>query len=153
MIVLLPFALVGCGGKEEPKAEQVKAAPQVAVQKQEAPPEAPPEEVEKERRNPFSSYLAKQIEKPVRDKTPLECCDLMTFKVSAIVASPTGNYALIHAADGKRYIVKKGDRIGLRDGSIVRIGKDVVVVEEIERDQDDKILARPRTELALPKAK
>ena len=84
----------------------------------------------KERRNPFASYLAKQIEKPARERTPLECCDLMTFKVSAVVVSPTGNYALLQASDGKRYIVKKGDRIGLKDGSIVHIGKDVLVVEE-----------------------
>ncbi|MEK7313576.1 MAG: pilus assembly protein PilP [Deltaproteobacteria bacterium] len=155
MIILLPFVLVGCGGKEEPQTEQLKAAPQVAVQKQEAPIQAPREAstVEKERRNPFASYLAKQIEKPARERTPLECCDLMTFKVSAVVVSPTGNYALLQASDGKRYIVKKGDRIGLKDGSIVHIGKDVLVVEEIEKDQDDKILARPRTELALPKIK
>ena len=33
----MPFVLVGCGGKEEPETEQLKAAPQVAVQKQEAP--------------------------------------------------------------------------------------------------------------------
>ena len=97
--------------------------------------------------------MAKQIEKPARERTPLECCDLMTFKVSAVVVSPSGNYALLQASDGKRYIVKKGDRIGLKDGTIVHIGKDVLVVEEIEKDQDDKVLARPRTELALPKIK
>ena len=43
MIILLPFVLVGCGGKEEPQTEQLKAAPQAAVQKQEAPIQAPRE--------------------------------------------------------------------------------------------------------------
>lgn len=153
-IILLPFVLAGCGGKEEPTVERVKAAPQVAVQMQETTPEAPvAAPVKKEMRNPFSSYLARQTEKQVREKTPLECCDLTTFKVVAIVSSEKGSYAIIHAADGKRYIVKKGDRIGIKDGIIAQIGKDAMVVEEIEKDQEDKIVARPRTELALPKAK
>ena len=153
LIVFLPLVLVGCGGREEPKAEQAKApAIGVAAKAEEAPQatvQILPEK--KSMRNPFSSYLAKQISRPVRIPTPLECCDLMAFRVIAVVSSPKGKYALVQVPDGKRYIVRKGDRMGLREGMIVDMNDSAIIVEEIERDPEDNIVARQRTELSLPK--
>jgi Tfp pilus assembly protein PilP len=68
----------------------------------------------------------------------------------AAVVSKDKSYALILAPDTKRYIVKKGDAIGTREGKITKIDISGITVREVERDARGEILSTPETELRLP---
>ncbi|MBI5902432.1 MAG: pilus assembly protein PilP, partial [Deltaproteobacteria bacterium] len=129
-IALITAALVSCKKEaaqvQQPKpvakSQPAQQAPQAA-----APPagEAPKGEaaIEAKRRNPFQSHiiLMRGVEGAKKVKGPLECCELALFKVVAIVAGTDNPVALIQSPDNKRYIVKKGDLIGSREGHVTGI--------------------------------
>lgn len=157
-MVFLPFFLFSCKGEQ---AEEVK---EVEEEKKPEPVSAPvPEKalpqplpvtpVTEARRNPFVSYLALGGKREERPKTPLECCDVNMFRVMAVLSAADTPMALIQAPDGKNYTAKKGDRIGLKDGKIVTIEGRGIIVEEVETDEEGRVIARPRVELTLPAEK
>ncbi len=162
VLTLLIFAVAGCGG-EEPAAEKVEIKrPQkkrIVEQKQPQPAEKTEKEEEIDitrlKRNPFLSYLAKVKVKRMeqRIKTPLECCEVGVFRLVAVVTGVKKPRAVVRAPDGKRYIIRKGDRIGIKDGRVVAITMDSVMVKEKIRDAEGNVVATETVKLTLPEKK
>ena len=155
--IFLPLFFLSCSAekKEEPSAgikkpEQAAPALQQPETGEEKKEEAAVEAHPSANRNPFFSYLAIEAKKGERIKTPLECCELSVFKVVAILSGTKESRALIAAPDGKTYSTKNGDRIGLRNGRVVEVGKRSVIVEEMELDDNGEVVYREKIELSLP---
>ncbi|MFQ5736633.1 MAG: pilus assembly protein PilP [Thermodesulfobacteriota bacterium] len=163
LIALIPLALVACG-KDEPKQQpRVKRArpaakppvvAQAPVQEAKAP-EAKAEEINARYRNPFQSHImimrGTEVEKKIRG--PLECCDLDQFRVVAVVVGQGEGYALVQAPDKKRYVVKRGDAMGPRDGKVVKITGRGLIVREYVRDEEGKVVGSHDLEVNLPQKK
>lgn len=62
--------------------------------------------------------------------TPIEKVDLSQLKLVGIISASSGNKALVEDASGKGFVIKKGARIGINSGRVIKILKDRVVVEE-----------------------
>ena len=103
------------------------------------------------RRNPFLSYivLSRDAGKVVKIKGPLECCELNLFRLVAVVVSSENSYALVESPNKKRYIVRRGDLIGARDGKITRINTKGITVREYDRDSSGKVISTSDEELRL----
>ncbi len=90
--------------------------------------------------NPFasifrdkSSAFADQNDKKKKKRiplTPIEKVDLSQLKLVGIIFAPGGNKALVEDASGKGFVIKKGTRIGINSGRVIKILKGCVVVEE-----------------------
>ncbi len=69
--------------------------------------------------------------KPEKCSTPLECMDVGQLRLVAIVIEDNGdNIAMAQDASGIGYILRKGMRIGYRNGHVTDILPDRVVVQE-----------------------
>lgn len=166
-IALLPCLLLSCKAKppqdETAQVKKAAQAPAAGVKPEAAP--APGIETtakieptaETSHRNPFLNYLviakARSAEQSKRVKGPLECCEIGVFKVIAIVISPERSFALVQAADNKRYIVRKGDVLGSRDGRVVKIERRSITVREPIKDESGKVVSSTDTDLMLPAEK
>jgi Tfp pilus assembly protein PilP len=101
-------------------------------------------------RNPFKSYLAVIIsEGNERVRTPLECCDLQSFKILGLISGIDDSRALVMSPDGKRYEVVQGDLIGTREGRIFRITVKSIIVDELVKNEVSGKMVRKRVELRL----
>ncbi len=160
-IALIPAVLASCK-KEAAQVQQLKpvekAQPAQARQAAAQPPAPPDGEaakgesaIEAKRRNPFQSHiiLMRGVEGAKKVKGPLECCELALFKVVAVVAGTDNPVALIQAPDSKRYIVKKGDLIGSREGHVLGIDDNGVSVREIVRDDRGNVKSSVDTVIML----
>ncbi|CAG1065269.1 hypothetical protein BAC1_00848 [uncultured bacterium] len=107
-------------------------------------------------RNPFQSHIIVAKGAPgttQKAKGPLECCELGMFKVLAAVVGVTDSegFALIQAPDAKRYVVRRGDVMGARDGRVIKIHSMGMLIREHTRDEDGKIKSTEDIELRLEK--
>ncbi|MBI2401031.1 MAG: pilus assembly protein PilP [Deltaproteobacteria bacterium] len=107
-------------------------------------------------RNPFQSHiiLMKAVPgAPQKIRGPLECCELGMFKVVAAVVgvSDAEGFALIQAPDGKRYVVRRGDVLGAREGKVMKIHSKGLLIREHTRDEEGKIKSTEDIELRLEK--
>ena len=157
VLAMLPFVAASCNKAEETDQVRVKRP---AVQKKAAPEEqlAPKAEEHKEGdelrlRNPFQSHLVvmRGVEGAKKIKGPLECCELSAFKLVAVVVGvgEDSGFALIQAPDGKRYVIRRGDVLGTREGKVVKLTPRSVVVRETIRDEDGKVKSSEEMELGL----
>ncbi len=102
-------------------------------------------------RNPFRSYLATIVEEDEgRVRTPLECCNLQTFRIIAIISGIEDARVLVVSPDGKRYEVRRGDLIGAREGRVYAITSKGLLVDELLKDEKSGKMVRTRVELRLP---
>lgn len=83
-------------------------------------------------------------------QTPLERIDLSQLKLVGIIMASSGNRALVEESSGKGYVIKKGTYIGINSGKVVKIKKEIVVVEEEFEDVFGKTKLHQR-EIKLPK--
>ncbi|MEE8575454.1 MAG: pilus assembly protein PilP [Thermodesulfobacteriota bacterium] len=159
IIVAASFFLSACsggGGGDESSSVRMKPAkkpapPKVAVKKEEVK-----KEVKKVAttfnldRNPFKSYIIKKtVKMDTRIKGPLECCQLQLFKLLAVISGIDEPKALVLAPDGKKYSLKLGDLIGLKEGKILEINPEGLVIEETLVDFEGKKSLK-KAVLALP---
>ncbi|MFP4315318.1 MAG: pilus assembly protein PilP [Desulfovibrionales bacterium] len=95
------------------------------------------------RLDPFSSFLkAREAQRQQRAKkasealSPLERLDVMQLKLVGVVWNehdPDKTLAMIELPDGKGFVLKKGERVGLNRGRVVSISPDrLKVLEESE---------------------
>jgi len=80
-----------------------------------------------------SSAFADQNDRKKKKRiplTPIEKVDLSQLKLVGIIFAPGGNKALVEDASGKGFVIKKGTRIGINSGRVIKILKGRVVVEE-----------------------
>jgi type IV pilus assembly protein PilP len=120
--------------------------------------QAPPPYNPKGKPDPFEPFIkdqAQQVAKTLKAKkrspqTPLEQIDLGQLKLVAIVASPSGNRALVEQSSGKGYILKPGTYVGLNSGKVVEITIEKVMIEEEYEDVYGKTITQKK-EITLPK--
>lgn len=62
--------------------------------------------------------------------SPLENLDSNALKVVAIMSKEGSNVAMVELPDGKGYLIRPGMAVGLYDGVVTSIEKDMIVVEE-----------------------
>ena len=85
-------------------------------------------------RDPFqlpASLLAKK-ENP---KSDLEVYPLRDFKLNGVINGPNKTRAMVTTPNNKVFFVKMGDRIGARDGKVIRISSDSIQVKEFYTDE------------------
>ena len=86
--------------------------------------------------DPFASIFSTFADQNDKKKekriplTPIEKVDLSQLKLVGIIFAPGGNKALVEDASGKGFVIKKGTRIGINSGRVIKILKGRVVVEE-----------------------
>lgn len=87
-----------------------------------------------ELRDPFAPLIVrKQPGKKLT--TPLEGYDVEELKLTGIAVDKKGKYALLQTPDGRFYIVRENDRVGLYGGKITKILKDSVEISEGHRSK------------------
>ncbi len=166
LLIILPMVLVSCGGDEVVDSGKVKATakmprPKKVVKKKVEKKKALSEVVYKDGdvpvrsalRNPFQSYIIPAAATEIgeeRIRGPLECCEIGLFRLMAVISGIDNPRALIMAPDGKKYITKKGDLIGLKAGKIVKIATNKVVVEERFKDSAGGKVLKEFVEIKLP---
>jgi Tfp pilus assembly protein PilP len=79
-----------------------------------------------------------------RRLTPLERIDLSQLKLVGIIRAESGDKALVQETTGKGYIITVGTKIGRKFGSVTRILRDSIVVEEEEEDELENIIMKER---------
>jgi len=84
------------------------------------------------KRDPFHSFVLEAIamEQENGDRGPLELFDLSQLRLVAVVVSPSNPHGLVYDPSGKGYIVGLGTAIGKKNGKIIEIDDDVMVVQE-----------------------
>lgn len=71
---------------------------------------------------------------PKRPLTPLEKIDISQLKLVAVLQAKSGDRAMVEDATGKPYILSPGTFIGINSGTVTKILKDRVVIEETSKD-------------------
>lgn len=105
--------------------------------------------------DPFLPYidveLAKKKEKKVKTEKkaalsifPLQRAEASTYKVVGIVGSEEHRMAIAEDSSKKFYPLLIGTRIGLRNGKVVEILTDRVIVEEYENNKASKVILKLR---------
>ena len=164
LVIIVPLILVSCGGDEAANSDVRATAkmprPKRVVEKKAVKKKATARSVNangkpvvrEALRNPFQSYIipAGAIGEEERVRGPLECCEIGLFRLMAVISGVDNPRALIMAPDGKKYITKKGDLIGLKAGKIVKIAKSKVIVEEKFKDSSEGKVVREFVEIRLP---
>lgn len=160
--LLMPLLLASCGKEDVKQAEPSKQAAhagkaQAAAGQSIETSASLHVTAEHPARNPFQSHivLMKGAEAAVKKvvKGPLECCELSLFRLMAVVSSAENSFALVLSPDSKRYVVRRGDKIGSNEGKVVKIGDNKVIVREPNKDEKGNILSTTDTEMTLPTEK
>jgi type IV pilus assembly protein PilP len=95
------------------------------------------------RADPFSSFLKAQAmrqqrrtQDTTRTLSPLERFEVTQLKVVGIISNnldPESVTAMVELPDGKGFVLRKGERVGMNHGRVVMISNDQVhVLEETE---------------------
>lgn len=90
-------------------------------------------------RDPFAPLIVKR-EEHRKGVSPLESYDIEELKLTGVIWDKKGGgMALIEAPDGRFYIVKVNDRIGLSGGRITKILKDAVEIKDNKKTKYMKL--------------
>ncbi len=92
--------------------------------------------------DPFEpSFRSKRraAHKKSKASSPLEKLDLSQLKLVGVMLSDKGNQALVEDASGKGHMIQEGTHVGLNTGSVSRILKDRVIIEEKIEDAYGRI--------------
>jgi type IV pilus assembly protein PilP len=166
VLILLALTLVLSvqnvqGDTAEQKANQEEAIAQAAVSSvMEGTPVEVPEWISKPifqysatgRPDPFSSFLKAQAARQHRRAqdtsralSPLERFEVTQLKVVGIIHNnlePEKVVAMVELPDGKGFVLKKGERVGMNQGRVVLISNDQVQVIEESEDLFGDIVTR-----------
>lgn len=158
LAVVLLFMVSGCGAEEDSDVTVSKASKAVSKDVVEEAIEEI-EEVKKEewtsvevKSNPFATFIRVVEAGSGEPSSPLECCDLMQFKIS-IILSGSGiekPYATVKTPSNKKLIVNEGMYMGLNRGKVVKINRDGITVKEPISDKTGKTV--DYIEILLPMA-
>ncbi|PLX86559.1 MAG: hypothetical protein C0618_08760 [Desulfuromonas sp.] len=99
------------------------------------------------RRDPFEPLI--KPESKVREAavplTPLQRFDLGQFRLQAVLIGKGEPRAMVSAPDGKTYILSPGIKIGKREGVVMEINREAVLVEEVHYDMTGTISRKVAT--------
>ena len=83
------------------------------------------------RRDPFRSMLFELEEnEDDRPRAPLERFELGQISLTGVVWSADQPRALVSDPEGRSFVVRTGSRVGKNEGRVVRIGDNMVLVQE-----------------------
>jgi len=88
----------------------------------------------KGRRDPFATLIVKAEPERKKSSVPLENYGVNEFKLTAVLWSKSGLYALVASPDGKNFSLGEGSTIGLHGGKVDKIMKDSVIIKEFLKD-------------------
>ena len=146
LMLMILFMSLGLCGAQEPSAKQDKAQPTDIVK--DTPAENSFVYSPQGRRDPFEPLLPKEpligevVKKtrPEKVKGPLEKFELKQFRLIAIMVVQGTPRAMVKAPDGKSYMVKVDDYIGINGGIVKDIQTKVVDIDgsgmRIEKSPD-----------------
>ncbi len=142
VIIPVSAAFYGCSDDNTPSVTTaVKPVVKGAVIAPSVPPvEAAPEIKESEgyiydrrgRRDPFSSLIIPSGKGSKEDNKmgTLEGYDLSEFVLLAIATKGEQNYALLATPDNRSFTVIRGDTVGLNNGKVMEITRDMIALVE-----------------------
>ena len=117
-----------------PAAPQKEAVPQKEITPEEVVKAEEYRYVVGEKRDPFRPFIILARVPGEPPLPPLQRYDIPQLKVIGIVLGGESSRAMVEDASGKGYVVSRGTRIGRRNGVIVSIEKDRLIVEEQYKD-------------------
>ncbi len=144
--------ILGTSEKLKPSPpKRVKTPPVRAAAKPSAPPskvspaqeEISPDEIIKaelcryvaaDKRDPFRPFIILARIRGTPPLPPLQRYDIPQLRLVGVILSGEDSKAMVEDASGKGYVVSRGTRIGRRNGVVIRIEKDLVIVEEQYKD-------------------
>lgn len=90
--------------------------------------------------NPFATFFRIAEAGGTKPRSPLECCDLLQFKISIIISGSgvSRPYATVLDPSNNRIIVNEGMHMGLNRGEVVKINRDGITVREPISDKSGK---------------
>lgn len=159
LILVMVLSVMGPLGCKEKTAPIKKPAAQKAQPAGTAPsapaPSGEGEKIEQQvfsydpqgRRDPFSSLVEVEKEKPHRKKgaSPIENFDVEEIRLIAIAWDSKQYYAMITLPDNKSYTIAKGMTLGLFGGKVHEITKDSVIIREQVQDYKGQIKTKDTT--------
>ncbi len=105
-------------------------------------------------RNPFRTYIVQSAPEEVFEpKIPLQRYELSQLRLVAVVWGIPTPVGMIETPDGKGYTVKRGDLVGNKNGRVVSITENSIVIEEKRKGfvPGDIKVSRFTLSLPLPK--
>ncbi|MBW2305749.1 MAG: pilus assembly protein PilP [Deltaproteobacteria bacterium] len=90
--------------------------------------------VAEDKRDPFRPFIILARVKGEPPLPPLQRYDIAQLRLVGLILMGENSSAMVEDASGKGYVVSRGTRIGRRNGVVVRIEKDRVIVEEQYKD-------------------
>jgi type IV pilus assembly protein PilP len=93
----------------------------------------------KGRRDPFATLIMKVEPQRKKGGVPLQNYGVHEFKLTAVLWSKSGYFALVAAPDGRSFAVREGTTIGLRGGKVDKITKDSVIIKEFLKDYRGRV--------------
>ncbi len=165
LMLILGAALVSCKGETTPRSavKDVQHRRNVAVKKNKVVTDIKGAEGNgavkdlltynpEGRRDPFKPFITKTTvkEEKKRPLSPLQKYSIGQLKLVAIIWGIRSPRAMVEVPEGKGYIVKRGSLIGNRNGRVIRILKDKIIIRERFRDAFGEIKTDDIT-LELPK--
>ncbi len=94
-------------------------------------------------RDPFYPQIIRK--ETVKGSSPLENYDIEELKLSGILKDPKGYKGLIKTPDGRHFVVREKDKIGLHGGQITKISKDTIEIKETARSYTGEFLQITKT--------
>ncbi|MEW6214953.1 MAG: pilus assembly protein PilP [Nitrospirota bacterium] len=146
MAILIIFLIIPFTGCKKEQAVKKPMAEKVQLSETKKNIEAPEEtkKVEQEvyaydakgRRDPFLPLVTVLKQKPTVKKgaSPVESYGIDVIELIAIAWDKEKYYALIMLPDKKSYTITEGATLGLHDGKVQKITKDMVVIREYIKD-------------------
>jgi len=103
--------------------------------------------------DPFTPFIRFYgVGKEKRRKTPLENYDVSQLKLVGIISDGKTMRAIIEDSAGKGYIVQKGALVGNKNGRIIRILKDRIIIEEKLIDESmSSLISKAPTNIVIMK--
>lgn len=94
-------------------------------------------------RDPFYPQIIRK--ETVKGASPLENYDIEELKLTGILKDNKGYKGLIKTPDGRYFVVRERDKVGLHGGQITRIFKDGIEIKEVVRAYTGEFLQTTKT--------
>lgn len=140
LLILFIISNTGCPSKQtEKKLPPKQAAAKVEIPKAEGPKETTIKTIEgytynpRGRRDPFKSLIITEREKVAKGEEelpPLQKVDSADLKLRAVIWNQIDYFAMVETPDGKGYVVKEGNIVGLNRGVVKKITPRSLIIEE-----------------------
>jgi type IV pilus assembly protein PilP len=158
LVLFLSLSLAACKGEEsKPQVVSKKPARRVSMKPKSAAVKdvagkKKPVVIAAIKRNPFKPYEFTKASEIFKPKTPLQRYSIGELRLSAVIWGIEQPAGMVETPDGKGYVVMRGDLIGDKNGRVMHIKKDGIVIVERYKDHSGKVRIKKST-INLPSSK